>query len=131
MASTAAAPELAQALPTPLPSRSLGGRLRVVGLRAAAAAHRNGIARHAWPLAVAGSATAGFGLAVVAHELLVVLFAFGLAAVTGLSALQDLLMALPVNYIYASAMLRYAGQLDVSGLAVAGAPGVLLADRLP
>lgn len=130
MASTSAAPELAQALPPTLPAPSLRGRVRVFGLRAAAAVHRTGVDRYGWPIAIGASSVGAFVLSAVAHELVAALFAVALASITGLPVLQDLLAALPVNFIYASAMLRYAGQIEVSGLAVAGAPGLFLADRL-
>lgn len=132
MASRTATRELAEPLPpTAVPAPSLGGRLRVVGLRLAGLAHRSALGRYGWPLLVLSFGVAAYVLAAVAHELLVGLFALVLPIVTGIPVLQDLLAALPVNFVYAAAILRYAGQIDLSGFAVTGDAGVWLASRWP
>src|SRR5438552_2649490 len=132
MASTSATRELAPALPPALlPGHSLGGRARVLALRAAALLHRPTVERWLWLSLAAGALAFTYAVAAVAHELIVVLAAWLLPPLTGLGLLQDLIAVLPVNFVYASAMLRYAGQIEVSGVAVAGDLGVALTDRWP
>jgi hypothetical protein len=67
----------------------------------------------------------------VAHELLIVALALLLPALAGLPFLEPLIASLPVNYVYASAMVRYAGQIEPSGLALTGPIGASLAAHVP
>src|SRR5688500_3861302 len=67
--------------------------------------------------------------ATVAHELLIVALALLLPALAGLPFVDLLIAGLPVNYVYASAMVRYAGQIEPSGLALTGPIGASLAER--
>jgi hypothetical protein len=67
----------------------------------------------------------------VAHELLIVALALVLPVLAGLPFLDPMIAGLPVNYVYASAMVRYAGQIEPSGLALAGPIGASLAESLP
>ncbi len=102
-----------------------------MALRLAARAHHHGVARFAWPsLALSAFVLAYLG-AVVVHELCVLVGALLLPIVTGVPAIQAVLAVLPVNFVYASAMVRYAGQIEASGFAVAGPVGVVLSSWLP
>ena len=58
-----------------------------------------------------------WGLGALLHELLVLLVALALPIVTSFEPLQLLLAVLPMNYVYAAATLRYAGQIEPAGLA--------------
>src|SRR5688572_30369564 len=69
--------------------------------------------------------------ATLAHELLVVAVALVLPKVTALTVIDGVITALPINYVYAAAMVRYAGQIEPSGLALGGQLGAQLASMFP
>ena len=82
-------------------------------------------------LAVAIVAVLTWLAATLLHELLIVVAALVLPAVSTLPFLEGVIAQLPMNYVYASAMVRYAGQIEPSGLALAGSLGASLAEALP
>ncbi|HEV8634348.1 MAG TPA: PASTA domain-containing protein [Chloroflexota bacterium] len=85
-----------------------------------------------WLGPVAAGLVAGTWLvATLVHELLVLGVAWVLPALAGLPLFDALVAALPVNYVYATAMVRYAGQIAPSGLALTGPLGISLASARP
>ncbi|HEY3080046.1 MAG TPA: PASTA domain-containing protein, partial [Chloroflexota bacterium] len=85
-----------------------------------------------WLAPVAAGLVAGTWLtATLLHELLVLLVAALLPGLAAIPFLDDAIAALPVNYVYVTAMVRYAGQVVPSGMALTGPVGVLLASVQP
>src|SRR5688572_12068060 len=82
--------------------------------------------RLGWPAAVLGGGVlvvATWLIATVAHELLIMALAVALPVVSALPLIDGVIELLPINYVYASAMVRYAGQIQPSGLAIGGEAG--------
>ncbi|HEV8635380.1 MAG TPA: hypothetical protein VG370_14230, partial [Chloroflexota bacterium] len=69
--------------------------------------------------------------ATLLHELIVLVVAALLPVLAAVPWLDTIVAALPVNYVYATAMVRYAGQVVPAGLALSGPVGVLLASIQP
>ncbi|TAK24630.1 MAG: hypothetical protein EPO26_05275 [Chloroflexota bacterium] len=78
-----------------------------------------------------GLAVLSWCAAVVAHELLVLSIAAALPGLLTPAFVEPIIGALPVNYVYATAMARFAGQIEPAGIAVAGDVGDYLATALP
>jgi hypothetical protein len=133
MASTSANPELAGVLAAPsVPTcPTAAGRLRVGLLRLVARFDDEPLVRLAFAILGVGAAAVVWALSALAHELLVLVVAAVLPLVTGLGPIQDLIALLPINYVYAAATVRYAGQIEPVGLALAGGVGALAAAWLP
>lgn len=132
MASTSANPELAGALSAAgRASVTPSGRLRVALLRLFARLEGEPIVRVALAIAVVAAGAALWLAAVVLHELLVLASAVVLPSLTAVPVIQTVLAELPLNYIYASAAVRYAGQIEPSGVAIAGELGVTMVNLAP
>src|SRR5213593_3886077 len=133
MASTSANPELAGVLAAPSLVRapSPSGRLRVALLRLVARFDEEPMVRLACAILGVGAAAIVWALAAFAHELLVLAIASILPGLTSLPPVDGLLALLPINYIYAAATVRYAGQIEPAGFALAGDLGVAAAHGWP
>src|SRR5262245_54644138 len=117
---------------TPELTGALGRSRASIGERAAPLLPWLGRLRRLCLVPVAVGLVVGTWLsATVLHELLVLLVAALLPALAAVPFLDDLVAALPLNYIYAAAMVRYAGQIVPSGLALTGPVGVLAASAQP
>src|SRR5689334_13558776 len=107
------------------------GRLRVALLRLVALFDEAPGVRLAFAIFGLGAAAVVWALTALAHELLVLAFAALLPVVSGFEPIQSLLAVLPINYVYAAATVRYAGQIEPAGVALSGWLGVAAAHRWP
>ncbi|HEY3109605.1 MAG TPA: glycoside hydrolase family 2 TIM barrel-domain containing protein, partial [Chloroflexota bacterium] len=119
---------VAPGVPT-VPSAS--GRLRVALLRLVARFDDEPAVRLTFAILGLGAAAVVWALTALVHELLVLAAAALLPVVAAFEPIQWLLALLPINYVYAAATVRYAGQIEPAGFALAGELGVAAAHGWP